>query len=166
MIYLQKTEITLLPGNSSISITWQCTPSLMECSRLPWSLRKRHRLKIQQMHSMSSMLLQMQIQCPSPLRQWQERRQKKPRLQRRSSRTWHTGQHKSEPLRGESGLPPQRGDWANKWVKTCPAWKVTCLSELWFALTLLSPTPLGVEEQTRMLPPHQHHLSGMKVEWG
>lgn len=28
-----------------------------------------------------------------------------------------------------SGLPPKKGDWANKRAKTCPAWKVTRLSQ-------------------------------------
>lgn len=54
----------------------------------------------------------------------------------------------------------------NKQVKACHDWEVTCLSERsGFSLTI-SYLHFGAEEQMKMLPPHQHHLSGMKIEWG
>lgn len=106
-IHLQKTQIKLLSGSGSISITWQYIVSLTECSRHPWSLQKRHRLKFQQMHSTSSMLLQMQIQCPRPL---SDRREDK-RIKTTILKKYNTAYWTAQTVEGrKSGLPRERGD--------------------------------------------------------
>lgn len=98
-MYLQKTEITLLPG--SISITWQLTLSLKDCSRPPCRLKFSKSTQRPAYRSNANTV-------PDPLRQWQERRQKKTRLQLWSV-TRYDGQDKSALLRGERIVSQLRG---------------------------------------------------------
>lgn len=100
-----------------------------------------------------------------------EKKKRKQSLQHRS----RTGmsESRSQSCWGKSGLPPEWCDYdnkqvrlVNKQVKACHDCKVTCLSERsGFSLTI-SHLHFGAEEPMKMLPPHHHHLSGTKIEWG
>lgn len=159
MIHLQKAEITpLAQSGIAIIITWQCTLRLMECNR---PLRKSRRLKknTRWMQFVSRMWFQRWMQCLSPaFRQRCTRRQKRTRLQHQRNGMWHTDST-SQSCQGQKEWPPT---WEEQRSQETSQ-ELPCLEG-----QLPQPPPACVSESKnrRMLPHHQHYLSGTKAEWG